>query len=112
MKKKYFIAINCGQNQVFDTRAECAKTCLYPEGIYDCGIISAVEGCFCAPGYLIDSNNNCIQQSNCGCILPDKSGVIDVNNFFLFIWKFHKYIFKIQERYVIYIKRLHDYLYM
>ena len=65
---------------MFDTRAKCPSTCLNPDGIYDCGIISAVEGCYCADDFVTDSNNNCIKQSDCGCILPDKSGVIAVNH--------------------------------
>ena len=70
----------CGANQVYDIRAKCPATCLYLNGNNDCGIISAVEGCFCQTGFVLDSNNNCVGISSCGCTYPDGSGVLAVNS--------------------------------
>ena len=85
-----FLAIKCGANQVYTKKTQCSNTCLFPTGKYDCGIVSPIEGCFCAPGFILDTKNNCVRQRDCGCKLPDKSGFIAVstflknsNNFFL-----------------------------
>ena len=79
----YYKAITCKANQVFETRAECAKTCLYPNGNYNCGVVKPFEWCYCSSGFVEGSNNKCILSSKCGCSLPDKSGVIQVIIFYL-----------------------------
>jgi hypothetical protein len=71
-------AITCGQNQVYELRASCPKTCLDLNGSTDCGIKKPIESCYCKDGFVLDSNSNCIPSSNCGCLLPDNSGVISV----------------------------------
>ena len=68
----------CGANQVFDTRSQCSATCLNPDGNNNCGLVSSVEGCFCQNGFVLDTNNNCVDRKSCGCIYPDKSGVLAV----------------------------------
>jgi hypothetical protein len=60
-------------------RAECPKTCLDLKGTNDCGIKVAVEDCYCKTGFVLDSKSQCIASSNCGCFLPDNSGLISVN---------------------------------
>lgn len=59
-------------------RSECTKTCLNPEGDYDCGEKRPVEGCYCKDGFVLDSTNKCILKDKCGCTLPDGSGTIQV----------------------------------
>ena len=56
------------------------KTCLFPNGNYDSGIAQPVEGCYCAEGFLLNSDNKCVPQNQCGCALPSGSGVMAVIN--------------------------------
>ena len=76
--KILFKAFTCGLNQVYKVQNSCAKTCFHPDGIYDCGEIKPVEGCFCNDGLILDSTGNCTQSSNCGCLLPDNTGFLGV----------------------------------
>ena len=73
-----FLALTCKTNQIFDLRSECPKTCLDPSGSNDCGETKTTEGCFCATGYVLNSNGDCVQQSTCGCTLPDNSSTIEI----------------------------------
>ncbi len=68
----------CKDNQVYETRSECPKTCLNLNGPSNCGLNKPSEGCFCKTGYVLDSNDNCVLNSSCGCLLPDGSGIISV----------------------------------
>ena len=69
----------CGANQEYDIRASCPATCLNLNGNNDCGIVTPTEGCFCKSGFVLDSNNNCVSSSSCGCTYPDGSGVLSVS---------------------------------
>lgn len=71
-------AKTCGTNEVYELRAECSKTCLFPDGNNDCGLVNPIEGCYCKAGFVLDAANQCVAKENCGCVLPDKSGIIAV----------------------------------
>ena len=73
-----FKAIKCGQNQFFGVISTCPATCLNPEVNNACGITTEIEGCFCSPGFVLSSNGSCIPPSLCGCLLPDRSGILPV----------------------------------
>jgi hypothetical protein len=75
---KLFEAVVCGLNQVYELRAECPKTCVNPSGNYDCGLIKPVEGCYCQNGYVLNGEGVCIKLEECGCLLPDNSGILSV----------------------------------
>ena len=85
----FFSVVTCGKNQIYQTRKECTKTCLYPTGSYDCGLIYSIEGCFCLDGYVLDNNGNCVLPEDCGCNLPDNSALISVS-YIDFCWKYLK----------------------
>ncbi len=57
-------AIECGENEEYAIRSdECPRTCLYPDGRYDCGSTAALEGCFCKKGYVLNSFGKCVDVS-------------------------------------------------
>jgi hypothetical protein len=68
----------CGDNEIYDVRAECAKTCIKPKGDYDCGVLKPIEGCYCKDGFVYDGTGNCIKVESCGCPLPDNSAILSV----------------------------------
>lgn len=72
------LGLTCGENEVYDVRAECPKTCLNPVD-YDCGEKVTMEECFCKEGYLRNSQGVCITADKCGCTMPDKSSTLQVN---------------------------------
>ena len=72
--------MQCGANEIFDTRSECPKTCLDQTGNRDCGITIPTEGCYCKEGYVLDPNGVCVLPQQCGCLLPDLSTIISVIN--------------------------------
>ena len=59
-------------------KSNCPSTCLFPTGNYDCGLTKPIEGCHCLPGLVRDINNNCINKTQCGCLMPDNSGILTV----------------------------------
>ena len=75
-----FLAKTCKDNEVYDVRAQCPRSCLYPQGNPDCGVLDPIEGCYCKQGYILDSNNNCIEEAKCGCVIEigDESVVLEV----------------------------------
>jgi hypothetical protein len=68
----------CGANQIYELRSECPKSCLYLQGLPDCGLKKPIEGCYCKTGYVYDAQGNCVLSSACGCLLPDGTGIINV----------------------------------
>jgi hypothetical protein len=72
------IAVTCGQNEIFDTRAECPRTCLDPQGIKFCGVRTPRESCYCRDGYVRNSAGRCVKLEECGCRRPDGSGLVGV----------------------------------
>lgn len=76
--KNIFLAKNCGQNETFEIRSECPKTCLFPTDSYDCGDVRPTENCYCKPGYVYDSKGRCIVKKECGCRIPNSNIVLDV----------------------------------
>ena len=73
-----FTAVTCKENQVYEIQTGCPKTCLNPDGNYDCGAAVPIEGCYCKPGYLVAADGSCILPPSCGCTLPDNSGILEV----------------------------------
>ena len=55
--------MECDQNEVYDIRDECPKTCLYPDGRYDCGSPVRLEGCYCQDGFVLNSFGQCVKAS-------------------------------------------------
>lgn len=55
--------MECGQNEEYAIRDECPKTCLYPDGRYDCGSLDPIEGCYCKVGFVLNSFGKCIKAS-------------------------------------------------
>ena len=74
----------CGENQIYELRSECPKTCLYLNGDYDCGLVKPLETCYCKKGYVLNGEGECILSSTCGCILPDESTNLSVNILIIF----------------------------
>ena len=70
--------VKCGENEVFELRSGCPKTCLYPNGGNECGALQPIEACYCKEGFLLDANGKCIDDSECGCPLMDRSRTIKV----------------------------------
>ena len=66
-------------NEIYSIKTYCPKTCLDPFGTADCGEIKPVEGCFCKEGFVLNSNGVCVPIDQCGCPLPDGSGILAVN---------------------------------
>jgi len=56
----------------------CPRTCLFPNGADNCGIIGQEEGCFCVQGYVRGANGDCVLPEDCGCRLSDNTTVIPV----------------------------------
>lgn len=75
--------MDCKENQVYDVRAECPKSCLNPEG-KGCGQLIMTEGCYCKNGYVQGANNTCISLESCGCEIPGEKIRIQVNKNELF----------------------------
>ncbi len=75
----FFSAKKCGKNEVYGIRSECPKTCLNPVKKYNCGILKPVEGCHCRRGFVRNSKEQCVRRRQCGCRLPDGSGVLHVS---------------------------------
>lgn len=73
-------AMKCGENQIYDIRAECPKTCMDPNGNNSCGMVNKVDGCFCKNGYVEYEKNKCIKKEECGCNIPNEDTIIDVKN--------------------------------
>jgi len=71
-------ALKCKQNQEYDVRAECPKTCYDPTGKNDCGVKEVSEGCFCKNGFLEGENDTCIPLEQCGCTNPESKDRIQV----------------------------------
>jgi hypothetical protein len=70
-----------------DNPPACPATCLNPNVNPNCNSPTLpVPGCYCAAGFVLDSTGNCINPKNCGCPLPDNSGVIPV------IYSFFNYL--------------------
>jgi hypothetical protein len=46
-------------------REECPKTCLHPDGKYDCGEKVRTQDCFCKDGYVMNEYNVCVRQEEC-----------------------------------------------
>ena len=82
---KNFLEPKCGDNQVYEVRSECPKTCLYPSGSYNCGCKKPVEDCYCADGFVVDSNGKCVTVDECGCETPDGKSIINVLFYILLI---------------------------
>ena len=78
LKKIIFKAITCGANEIFDTRKDCPRSCLDPEGKAKCGIIRPREGCYCRDGFVRNSAGKCVKPDECGCVKPDGSGLVKV----------------------------------
>ena len=55
----FSLALDCGENEEYTTKSDCPKTCEYPDGNYDCGDKSKVEGCFCKDGYVLKNGFPC-----------------------------------------------------
>ncbi len=72
----------CNKNEVLEMRGECPRTCLNPTGNYGCGVIKPVMGCHCRRGFVRNSQGKCIKPSQCGCRLPDGSGLLNVKKKF------------------------------
>ena len=70
--------MNCSENQEYGVQSDCPRTCLHPDGDYECGDLTLTEGCFCKNGFVMDSEGNCIKADQCGCTFPDGSGVLQV----------------------------------
>ncbi|CAF0928390.1 unnamed protein product, partial [Brachionus calyciflorus] len=72
--------ITCGPNQIYSKPSvlSCPKTCQFPTGNYDCGILTPSEGCYCSSSTVLDSNGNCVAPSQCGCNLPEDMGILGV----------------------------------
>jgi hypothetical protein len=75
----YWLAIKCGENQVYEAQAKCPATCLYPLGKYDCGMIKNTRECQCKPGYVLNGAGKCVTEPECGCKLPNGAGSIKPN---------------------------------
>jgi len=69
--------MNCGPNQEFAVRAECPLTCLNQKP-YDCGEVNIEEGCFCKPGFVMGTNNDCILPDQCACTMADNTTTLQV----------------------------------
>ena len=74
----------CGENQIYELRSECQKTCLNINGDYDCGLVKPLETCYCKKGFVLNGEGECISNRECGCILPDESTSLSVSFFFKF----------------------------
>lgn len=71
--------MDCGNNEVFDLRKRCPKTCNDPEAM-TCVDNMFVEGCFCEDGYVQDSDGHCVLRHQCGCLLPDGVNYLPVGD--------------------------------
>ena len=70
-------AVPCGENEVYELRAECTKTCLDTE-LAECGLKVPIEGCYCKTGFVKNNADKCIPVNECGCKTPDMTSIIDV----------------------------------
>lgn len=73
--------MECGENEIYDIREECPKTCKNPDGEYDCGAKIKTEGCFCKTGF-VEFNNTCVKADQCGCSIPNETLKLDVIKIF------------------------------
>ena len=72
-----FLAVSCGENQVYSVQSRCPATCQFPLGKYDCGNLKITQECQCKSGFVLNSNGKCIAMNDCGCKLPNSVNTID-----------------------------------
>lgn len=74
--------MTCGKNQVFKVQTECPKTCLNPDGNYDCGPFELNEDCYCDSDFVL-INGECLPKTNCGCQIDNLGIILNVfKNYF------------------------------
>ena len=66
---------------MYDVRAQCPRSCLFPQGNPDCGVLVPIEGCYCMAGYVLNNNAECVRETDCVCVLPDGSATLQVKLF-------------------------------
>lgn len=72
-----FIVKECGENEVYEIRDECPKTCLHLDGDYNCGDSIKAEGCYCKQGYVTNFYGKCVLPEQCNDVLPECPYEID-----------------------------------
>lgn len=79
----------------------CPKTCDDPDGDDNCGQVKLREDCFCKPGFLRNSEGDCVEPEKCGCLRPDIRSYIKVNCLIVII-KNKKFVIKTKITKIIY----------
>jgi len=78
-RQKFNCSIPCGENEEYRVDSKCARSCLdhfSPQA--ECTLPMPVEGCFCKAGFVLNARGMCVEQSQCGCVLPDGSGLMNI----------------------------------
>ncbi|XP_030193878.1 zonadhesin, like isoform X2 [Gadus morhua] len=65
-------AMSCGPNSVYaPCMSPCPASCADLAAPTDCEVTSCVEGCQCAPGFVM-SEGECVPYTQCGCTFLDR----------------------------------------